>query len=117
MQKLSIRPKTMPQIRDLGDLFLPQPVKSFLEIYLVGNDRTLIYITFWSVVHFFSGMLTAQFLTPSPWAAFWIHTAWEILQLVIKNTPWTARGFIDIAMDTALFMGGFLAYLQVTRDE
>lgn len=106
----------MPQIRDLGDLFLPQPVKSFLEIYLVGNDRSLVYVNLWSLVHFFSGVLTAQLLTSSAWTAFWIHTAWEILQLVIRNTPWNARGFIDVVMDTVLFMGGFLAYLQVRHD-
>lgn len=107
----------MPQIRDLGDLFLPQPVKSFLELYLVGNDRSLLYINLWSVVHFLSGALTARVVTSSFVVAFWIHTAWEILQLVIRNTPWTPRGFLDVAMDTGLFLAGFLAYLQVTRDE
>lgn len=107
----------MPQIRDLGDLFLPQSVKSFLEIYLIGNDRSLLYVNLWSLVHLLSGVLTAHFLTTSFWTAFWIHTAWEVLQLVIKNTPWTPRGFIDIVMDTGFFMGGFLAYLQVSHDE
>jgi len=106
----------MPQIRDLGDLFLPQPVKSFLETYLVGNDQSLVYVTLWTVVHFFSGVLTAQFLTTSLSVAFWIHTAWEVLQLVIKNTPWTVRGFVDILVDTGFFLGGFLAYLQVRHN-
>lgn len=107
----------MPAIRDLGDLFLPQPVKSFLEIYIVGNNQSLIYINLWSLVHVLSGAATAHFLTSSIRTAFWIHTVWEILQLVIQNTPWTARGLIDIAVDTAMFIGGFLAYLQVSRHE
>jgi hypothetical protein len=42
---------------------------------------------------------------------------WEIWQLAVQNTPWTLRGILDIGMDTLLFMIGFLAYLQVTRDE
>ena len=83
----------------------------------MGNDRSLIYINLWSVVHFLSGILTAYTLTSSLAVAVWIHTAWEILQLVIGNTPWTPRGILDVAMDTLLFLGGFLAYLQVTRDE
>lgn len=107
----------MPKIRDLGDLFLPAPVKSVLEVYLVGNDRSLLYLNVWSLVHALSGVLTAWGLTSSLETAFWIHTAWEALQLGIQNTPWSLRGAIDVVVDTLLFLGGFLAYLQVRRDE
>ena len=117
----------MPTFQDVlflsGDLFLPKSVRRVLEHYYVGNDRTLIYITNWSLVHFFTGVLTAWVLeTHYPgydtlFTAFLLHTMWEIWQLAVRNTPWTLRGFLDIGMDTLLFLGGFLAYLQVTRDE
>lgn len=107
----------MPPIRDLGDLFLPDPIKRFLEVYLAGNDRSLFYINRWSLVHAASGVATAWAVTSSFWTAFWIHAAWEILQLVIQNTPWTLRGLLDVVTDTVLFLGGFLAYLQVRHDE
>lgn len=117
----------MPTFQDVlflsGDLFLPKSVRRVLEHYYVGNDRTLIYITNWSLVHFFTGVLTAWVLeTHYPgydtlFTAFLLHTMWEIWQLAVRNTPWTLRGFLDVGMDTLLFLGGFLAYLQVTRDE
>jgi hypothetical protein len=117
----------MPTFQDVlflsGDLFLPKSVRRVLEHYYVGNDRTLIYITNWSLVHFFTGVLTAWVLeTHYPgydtlFTAFLLHTMWEIWQLAVRNTPWTLRGVLDIGMDTLLFLGGFLAYLQVTRDE
>jgi hypothetical protein len=117
----------MPTFQDVlflsGDLFLPKSVRRVLEHYYVGNDRTLIYITNWSLVHFFTGVLTAWVLeTHYPgydtlFTAFLLHTMWEIWQLAVRNTPWTLRGVLDVGMDTLLFLGGFLAYLQVTRDE
>ena len=117
----------MPTVQDLlflsGDLFLPKRVRSFLEIYHVGNDRTLLYITNWSLMHAVSGVLTAWVLGAyypgydTLWTGFLLHTMWEIWQLAVRNTPWTLRGFLDVGMDTLLFLGGFLAYLQVTRNE
>lgn len=110
----------MPTVRDFlflsGDLFLPKQVRSFLEIYHVGSDRSLIYITNWSLIHFVTGSVAA-WGGLSLWTAFLLHTLWEIWQLLVQNTPWTPRGVIDVGMDTLLFLGGFLAYLQVTRDE
>lgn len=120
----------MPTIRDIlflsGDLFLPKSVRTVLEHYYIGNDRSLVYITNWSLIHFLSGILVAWGLvtwypkTTPLWTGFLIHTMWEIWQLAVQNTPWTLRGIIDVGMDTLLFMLGmaaFLAYLQVTRDE
>lgn len=117
----------MPTFRDIlflsGDLFLPKSVRNVLERYYIGNDRSLVYVTNWSLIHFLSGILTAWILvTRYPgydplWTGFLIHTMWEIWQLAVHNTPWTLRGVVDIGMDTLLFMIGFLAYLQVTRDE
>ena len=106
-----------------GDLFLPKSVRRVLEHYYLGSDRSLLYITNWSLVHAVTGVLTAWYLeTRYPgydtlWTGFLLHTLWEIWQLAVRNTPWTLRGFLDIGMDTLLFLGGFLAYLQVTRDE
>lgn len=60
-----------------------------------------------------SGLLVGYILRvyypeyPYYWTGFGIHSVWEIWQILVKNTPyWTARGVIDIGMDTALFMGG-----------
>jgi hypothetical protein len=117
----------MPKFEDFlflsGDLFLPKRIRSFLETYHMGNDRSILYITNWSLVHFFTGILTAWILAvhypgyDTLWTGFLLHTMWEIWQLAVQNTPWTLRGILDIGMDTLLFMIGFLAYLQVTRDE
>lgn len=117
----------MPTFRELlflsGDLFLPKSVRTVLEHYYIGNDRSLVYVTNWSLIHFLSGILTAWVLvswypeSDPVWTGFLLHTMWEIWQLAVQNTPWTLRGLIDVGMDTGLFLAGFLAYLQGTRDE
>jgi hypothetical protein len=114
----------MVTVRDVlflsGDLFLPKPLRTFLETYHVGNDRSLLYITNWSLVHVVSGFLLAWILveryqsTHPYWVGFQIHTAWEIWQLVVRNTPWTLRGFLDVGMDTLLFMLGMAGFLLPT---
>jgi len=114
----------MGTLRDVlflsGDLFLPKPWRTFLETYHVGNDRTLIYITNWSLMHVVSGFVLAWILVSwypdsNPyWVGFQIHTVWEIWQLLVRNTPWTLRGFVDVGMDTLLFMLGMVGFLLPT---
>jgi hypothetical protein len=111
----------MPTLRDVlflsGDLFLPKSVRTFLEQYWVGNDRSLVYITNWSLIHLVSGILTGYILkTYWPtygyyWTGFLIHSVWELWQILVKNTPyWTLRGRVDVVMDTVLFMFGMWVY-------
>jgi len=115
----------MPTLRDAlylsGDLFLPKPMREVLERYWIGNDRTIIYITNWSLMHVLSGILTGYILlTYAPSYSYYstgfvIHSAWELWQILVKNTPYhTLRGVVDIGMDTLLFMVGmgFTLYLN-----
>ncbi len=79
-----------------------------LERYWIGDDTSLVYVTNWTLVHFLSGVLTVWvFPSVSFWGAFWIHTACELWQIVVGNTPWrTARGQMDILVDTLFYMAG-----------
>lgn len=109
----------MPTLEDVlfrsGDVFLPKPARSVLERYHYGSNQSLVYVSNWSLVHAISGMIVGWvLLTRYPeqdyyWTGFWLHNAWEVWQVLIKNTPyWTWRGRIDILTDTAFFMGGML---------
>lgn len=93
-----------------GDLFLPTAVKSFLETYWIGSDTSIFYVTWWTVIHFVSGILTGMYLFGSSHYylyGFAIHTVWELWQMIGKNTKyWTTRGQMDVLVDTAAFMGG-----------
>jgi hypothetical protein len=116
----------MPTLKDAlflsGDLFLPKPVRMFLERYWIGNDNTFIYVTNWSIVHILSGILTGYLLlTYAPSSSyyrtgFWVHSAWELWQILVRNTPyWTLRGLVDVGMDTLLFMLGMLFVARIYR--
>jgi hypothetical protein len=113
----------MPTLKDAlmlsGDLFLPKSVRTFLERYWVGNDRSLVYITNWSIVHIFSGVVTGWILLAYfpkydyYWSGFWFHTFWEVWQIVVSNTPWwTLRGRVDVVTDTVMFMLGMYLFRQ-----
>jgi hypothetical protein len=96
-----------------GDLFLPKPVKEFLEQYWIGDDNSLFYVTWWTFIHFMSGILTGLFLLQYKnnyyLHGFALHTLWEFWQILGKNTPyWTLRGRIDIVTDTIAFMIGLV---------
>jgi len=91
-----------------GDLFLPKQVRNFLETYIVGNDKSLFYISFWSLMHCLSGILFS-FVSNSLQDYIVIHTIWEIWQIYIKMTPIdTLRGAIDIFTDTFMGILGFI---------
>lgn len=92
-----------------GDLLLPKPVRRILETYIVGNDRSLLYMTYWSIMHFVSGALMVYFFDASYWNGFLIHTVWEVYQILVRNTPFhTLRGKLDVVVDTTLFMAGMV---------
>jgi hypothetical protein len=105
-----------------GDLFLPTPVRRFLEHYYIGTNTSLIYVSNWSLVHFFSGIMTSFLLLKySPEKNLFItsliiHTIWELWQILGKNTLiGTTRGQLDVLMDTAFFMGGVWVYQRYGR--
>jgi hypothetical protein len=104
-----------------GDLFLPKPVRDVLEYYYIGNDKTLFYVTNWTIIHFLTGLWMASYLKSNPnyanpkiyLIAFLIHTLWELWQIYGGNTPIrTLRGAIDVFTDTAAFMLGVYVYLR-----
>lgn len=108
-----------------GDLFAAASVRRFLETFLVGSYRTPVYLTYWSVLHFVSGILTAYVLVRvdstllpkvSPyWVGLGLHTLWEGWQVLIgMSHPLRLtghNGFVDFVMDTALFMVGMWVVL------
>lgn len=105
-----------------GDLLLPASVRRVLETYWIGDDQSLLYVTNWSILHGLSGIATAALLLryapsrPVLWTAFWMHTAWELWQILVQNTHWwTLRGWVDIGMDTLLFMIGVQGFLLARK--
>jgi len=106
-----------------GDLFLPRPMKKFLDQYIVGTDTSLFYLNIWSFLHFLSGILWGLWTAHLPWTTFLIqgiivHTIWEIFQILIKNTPIEmVRGRLDVVTDTFMFMIGMVVvkYLHMIK--
>jgi len=104
------------KFKESGDLYLPYPIRNFLGIYLIGSPTSLVYIKLWSILHMISGMIVGYFLRYYTRFTFMesilmgliIHTLWELWQYIIKNTQYTLRGYIDIFVDTIMFMIGFL---------
>lgn len=105
----------LTQWKNSGDLYLPKQIQTILNIYLVGDDSTVIYVNIWSIVHFCSGVLIAllyrHYTTLSVTQIFnhmfIIHLCWEGWQILIGNTPNTIRGTIDVIMDTLFFSLGY----------
>ena len=108
----------MPTLKDFlflsGDLFLPKSVRVVLEHYYIGDNTSLFYVTNWTLVHFLAGLFLGWILQtyypalPYYLTGFYIHSAWELWQFVVQNTPWTLRGAIDIGTDTTATMIGML---------
>lgn len=103
-----------------GDVFLPKSVRTILERYHIGDSKSVFYLTNWSIVHLVSGIVTGWVLVsyapnlPYYTTGFAIHTLWEFWQIYIGMTPWkTARGQMDILVDTAMFMTGMFFFLPL----
>jgi hypothetical protein len=91
-----------------GDLFLPKPVRTILETYIIGNDTSVFYITLWSFMHMLSGVLFS-FVNNSLVNYVIVHTIWEIWQIYIGMTKInTLRGISDVFVDTIMGMIGFI---------
>ena len=107
-----------------GDLFLSKSVRNFLERYYVGSDTSLIYITNWTLVHVLTGVILALYfigtMTKNATLVriFWIHSAWELWQILGKNTPiHTLRGILDVLVDTSATMIGAWLTLKVLESK
>lgn len=104
---------------------MPKQIKKFLETFLFGSYDSYIYITYWSILHFISGILVAAVLVAKGhektlyWKGFLLHTLWEVWQVVIgMSKPWKLNGhnaFLDIVTDTILFMLGMIVYRVFTK--
>jgi hypothetical protein len=102
-----------------GDIWLPKTAVSYLNTYVVGNDRTLFYLNYWHGMHFLSGVFFAllqlfvvQVQHPF-YVYFFLHTLWEAWQLWIGMTKQTLRGLVDIGMDTCMGLLGCFLVLQL----
>jgi hypothetical protein len=92
-----------------GDLFLPSNIKKLLYTHIIGTNQTLLYVSYWSILHFLSGCLLGLIIYESPayyWIGLIIHTLWELWQKFIGMTIWNLRGGIDTIMDSLLFVLG-----------
>jgi hypothetical protein len=114
----------MPTLKDAlylsGDLFLPKSVRTTLEHYHVGNDKSLVYVTNWSFMHLLAGLIVGWILKTYYeeydyyWTGLAVHTFWEVWQILVKNTPiWKLRGVIDIGTDTLFFVAGMGIFSRV----
>jgi len=94
-----------------GDLFFNREIRAFLETPLVGSYQEPFYLTYWSLLHFVSGILFAL-VSKSYVTGFVVHSAWELWQVYIgMNKPWNLSGHngtVDIVTDTLLFMAGMM---------
>jgi len=110
-------------LRDSGGLFLPKPLQDFLGTYVVGDDSSTFYLTLWSGLHFVSGLAVTLYLSTViknrhllvAIYAFILHSLWEIWQLLITSTPRTTRGYLDLFVDTVLFMLGVIAVITIRK--
>ena len=105
--------------RDSGDLFLPQPVRRFLYTHIIGSESTIFYISYWSILHMLSGILTGWVLLkwfnriPYYFTGILVHTIWELWQKFIGMTKWDLRGAIDTIMDTIMHLIGMVIMASV----
>lgn len=108
-----------------GDLFLGKKYKSLLERFVYGSYEDTIYITYWSVMHFISGVIVGYIYLRNNnkkneyfKVMLIIHTLWELWQILIgMSYPYKIRGhnnIFDIILDTIFFMlGSFLVNVLI----
>lgn len=108
----------MPSLEELkynsGDLFLPHKIKDFLETNIIGSYNQSFYITYWSLLHLISGVISGfiyiylglpmKYYTVS---LLLLHMSWELWQINIgMSKPHKTVGknnIYDILLDTLLF--------------
>jgi hypothetical protein len=105
-----------------GDIFLTGKIKEFLDKVLIGTYDSGFYVSYWSLLHFLSGVLVAMILNYTNISTqnkyiygFIIHTIWEFWQMFIGMTKTHKRiygkdGLIDTIVDTLFFMFGMFIH-------
>ena len=107
-----------------GDVFLPKPIKEFLDKSLYMTKNHSFYINGWTFVHYFSGVLVGAIYLyfNKPIQSYYIyllilHTIWELWQVFIGMAkPWKLTGhsnLIDSFVDTIVFMLGAYVTFQI----
>lgn len=120
-------------IYNSGDVFLPPLIKKILDKDIIGNSKKTFYISGWTFMHFFSGIISAYFLIKyfknnnKPLVlsnyllySFILHSLWELWQIIIgMSRPYTLYGrsnIIDTLIDTISFMLGSYIYLVLSSN-
>ena len=101
-----------------GDLFFPSKIKNFLETFIYGSYDNTFYITYWSIMHYISGVICGLFIRD--WKiSLVLHAIWELWQIFIgMSKPHKIVGknnIVDIILDTIFFMAGFFTYRMAER--
>ncbi len=114
----------MPTWREIIYAFLPKQVRDILGTMLFKypnvEEDYIFYIQGWSIVHFISGVLFGYLYLKLGWSlinyyynALLVHTLWELVQISTRVSNHFrlsgSNSFVDIVVDTILFMFG--AYL------
>jgi len=115
---------------DSGDFLLPSKLRNFLKQNIIGDSKNTFYISYWSIVHFLSGILfgylinkyliineSNKLVSNYYFKAFMLHTTWEFWQMFIEmSNPFSIIGpsnIVDTIIDTMLFMLGASIYKEV----
>ena len=95
-----------PLLWNLGDVFLSQSTREFLDQTVVIEP-----INLWTFVHSLSGIAVATFVTTDPFLFQMIHVSWELFQLAIGMTQASEPIEIaDIIIDTVAYNAGLLFF-------
>ena len=114
-----------------GAFFLPQKISNILDTLIYGTYEGTLYISYWTFMHMFSGVLFTFFVRyvfaggafPVWWVLLaWgilIHTVWELWQLFLQQSSlcrWHGPGnIVDIGVDTIAFIVGLLLAFGTMR--
>jgi hypothetical protein len=125
-------PESTSFIRLLSEFRLDRSQQKDFDLlkYVIGNDKSLLYVTGWSILHMTWGIgigifvLIKQYgqgiLTLSNYLTecLIIHSLWELYQVATEMTPyWTLRGWTDVTTDTVLFtMGAMLPFISTSHN-
>ena len=108
-----------------GNAFFSRRIRHFLATFIVGSYDDTFYITYWSLLHMFSGCVFALVMIyyglakKALWYGFIVHVFWELWQTVIgMSWPLQWKGHnnvVDTIMDTVLFLFGLQLVLWIRR--
>jgi hypothetical protein len=95
-------------LRESTAAFLPLSVQTVIDAYIVGDENSTFYLTFWSVMHFAAGAFLAWVAPRATLTnGFVLHSSFELWEWAVGVTPSNARGLLDTFLDTVFFLSGF----------